>query len=138
MLIDKQNISKFIPQAQPMIMIDCLLENDEKKTITSLSISSENIFCAKGVFREAGLIENMAQTAAVRSGYIAKQNNESVRTGFIGAIKNLRIEKLPACESTIITELTTDYEFDNFSMVSAKIFLDDKIIASCEMKIVLL
>lgn len=138
MLVDKQHIADYIPQAQPMVMIDCLLENNDKNTKTSLTVSKNNIFCIDGIFRESGLIENMAQTAAARSGYFAKENKQKVRTGFIGAVKNLKIEKMPSCGDTIITELTSDYEFDNFSMVSAKIFLDNKIIASCEMKIVLL
>ncbi len=138
MQIDKNEILEYIPQREPMVMVNSLLENSEKLTKTSLLISSENIFCKDGVFREPGLIENMAQTAAVRAGHFAKQNNKKVRTGFIGAIKNLKINILPKVNQTIYTELKSDYEYNDFSIVSAKVFYNEEIAAECEMKIILI
>ena len=53
-----------IPQKPPMVMVDKLIFAEEKKVVTSFLIRRDNIFCSDGVFTEAGLIENMAQTAA--------------------------------------------------------------------------
>ena len=60
---------KLIPQRHPMVMIDKLFFSDAEKCITGLHINEENIFCNNGFFCEPGLIENMAQTAAVHAGY---------------------------------------------------------------------
>jgi len=138
MQINKDEILEYIPQREPMVMVNSLLENTENLTKTSFLISSENIFCQDGFFREPGLIENMAQTAAARAGHFAKQKSEEVRTGFIGAIKNLKIKILPKVNQTIYTELKSDYEYNDFSIVSAKVFYNEKIAAECEMKIILI
>jgi predicted hotdog family 3-hydroxylacyl-ACP dehydratase len=114
------------------------LESNAGTTKTSFLIKETNIFCENEYFQEPGLIENMAQTAAAGSGIIAKQKNEKVRTGFIGAIKNLKIYSFPKIGDTIFTQTKTDFEFDDFSIISAEIMLEDKIIAECEFKIILI
>ena len=68
-LAEGEQLLKFIPQRSPMVMIDKLYFSDAEKCVTGLNISEENIFCRDGFFREPGLIENMAQTAAVHAGY---------------------------------------------------------------------
>lgn len=138
MLVNEKKIQDYIPQRQPIVMISSLLENDNNFTKTSFYISEENIFCKNGKFKEPGLIENMAQTAALRSGYLAKEKYEKVRTGFIGAIKNLKINILPYSGDTIYTELKIDYEYENFSIINAKVFYKNEIAAECEMKIILI
>ena len=65
-------IGHYIPQKSPVIMIGKLLEVTDTKTVTSLLIKDDNLFCSEGLFREPGLIENMAQTAAAGVGYISK------------------------------------------------------------------
>jgi hypothetical protein len=60
-----------IPQRPPFVMIGSLLYNDEKVTRTTYRVSQQNIFVEHGLFREPGLLENIAQTAAARAGYIA-------------------------------------------------------------------
>ena len=82
-----------------MVMIDKLLFSDTEKCITGLHITEENIFCNDGLFREPGLIENMAQTAAVQAGYNSSLKSEQGKfkeapIGFIGAIKDLKIHLL--------------------------------------------
>ena len=82
-MITGKKLFSLLPQTSPMLMIDALVSSDQEKTITNLTISEENIFCINGKFREPGIIENMAQTAAVRSGFNAKNNNEKLKTIFL-------------------------------------------------------
>ena len=44
-----------------------------------------------GYFTEGGLMENMAQTAAARAGYLAKAENKPVSGGYIGAVKDFEV-----------------------------------------------
>ncbi len=138
MKISGEKLLSLIPQTPPMVMIDTLLFSDDKKTKTNLTISDSNIFSKNGRFTEPGLIENMAQTAAVRAGYEAQIKKEKVRIGFIGAIKNLKIHFLPKTKTVIHTEITNDYNLGDVSIISGKVICDDKIAAECEMKIFLL
>ena len=137
-MIKGKELHSLLPQSYPMLMIDTLVSSDKDKTITNLTITEENIFCFNGKFREPGLIENMAQTAAARSGFEAKKNKENLKTGYIGSIKNLQINSLPKINKTIETEIVQKTVIGNISVIEANIILNKEIIAKCEMTIILL
>ena len=63
MLLGTENIVDLIPQKPPMVMVGQLISHDNVSTISAFSLNKENIFCEKGFLSEAGIIENMAQTA---------------------------------------------------------------------------
>jgi predicted hotdog family 3-hydroxylacyl-ACP dehydratase len=134
-IADKDQIIKFIPQKMPMVMVEKLILADEKKTITSLTILPENIFCENGIFREPGLIENMAQTAAAGTGYRSVLKNEDPPAGFIGGIRNLVINTLPRAGQVISTEIIVEHEIFDALVVNGKVYLEGQVIAGCEMKI---
>jgi predicted hotdog family 3-hydroxylacyl-ACP dehydratase len=137
-LIDKNQITEIIPQRMPMVMIDRLLRSDEHLTETSFEITSDNILCRNNFLSEAGLIENMAQTCAARAGYDAKMKNEKVRIGFIGAIKNLKINELPKISDVITTQAIPVNQIGDVSIINATVFLEKTAIAECELKIFLM
>jgi predicted hotdog family 3-hydroxylacyl-ACP dehydratase len=132
---DFDTILRLIPQKPPIVMIEKLISSDEFSTTTSLRISESNIFCSGGVLGEAGIIENMAQTAAVRSGYVASQSNAPIPTGFIGAIKNLEIYFLPAVNTEIVTTITIEYQVLNASLISARVTAQGRVVAESDMTI---
>ncbi|MEO8117090.1 MAG: hypothetical protein ABI653_05520 [Bacteroidota bacterium] len=67
------NILKLIPQRPPFVMVDHLINADEKTAETSFLILPENLLVENGFLSEAGLMENMAQTAAAKAGYEASK-----------------------------------------------------------------
>ncbi len=127
-----------IPQKPPMVMVDRLVEVIDKTTVTSFLIRDDNLFCENGLFREPGLIENMAQTAAAGVG--AKPGVESGKAplGFIGGIRNLKINDFPRAGQQIVTRVTVMHEVFNATIVEGEVYLDEKLIASCELKIFLI
>lgn len=134
-IIDDINlIRKLIPQREPMVMVDKLIFSDETKTRSGLTISLPNIFCEDGVFSESGLIENIAQTAALRIGYFYYQKKQDAPKGYIGAIKNLEIFQLPIVNDNIETEVQVEQEIFGVTLVNAKVWLNGQLIAECEMK----
>lgn len=133
----EETIDQYIPQKAPFIMIGKLLDATSKKTLTSLYIKEDNLFCSEGVFREPGLIENMAQTAAAGIGYVSKSAGMEPPVGFIGGLRNLQIYELPGIGKEIRTEITLDHEIFDATVVSGKIYLKDRCIAECELKIFL-
>jgi hypothetical protein len=64
------SVNELLPQQPPFVMVDGLLHFDKVKTITRLLVKSDNIFVENGEFSASGVIENIAQTCAVRMGYI--------------------------------------------------------------------
>lgn len=142
MLAGKEEINELLPQKPPMVMVDGLLSHDDQRTVSTLTIAAENIFVDKGVLIESGLIENIAQTAALRNGWSARARpgGKALKTppvGVIGGIKNLRIHALPAVGSRIVTEITVITEIMNATVVAGKVEAGGVLFAECEMKIFL-
>ncbi|MDD5570079.1 MAG: hydroxymyristoyl-ACP dehydratase [Bacteroidales bacterium] len=136
-IVDKSKITEYIPQRPPMVMVDNIIFCDEKKIITTLFIDENNIFCRDGFFREPGLIENIAQTAAAKIGYLSKIKGKEVLIGYIGSIKDLIIHFLPAVNTEVTTEVSVENEVMGFTIIHGKVMSSDKIAAECEMRIFL-
>ncbi len=126
-----------IPQKPPMVMIDRIVNVEGKITTTAFMIREDNVFCEEGFFREPGIIENMAQTAAAGAGFKPGIKEGNARLGFIGGIRNLRIYALPKVGDELITRVTVEHEVFNATIVIGKIYLNDEILAECELKIFL-
>lgn len=129
------NVLDLIPQRPPLQMIDKLLYADERSAKGSLRIAADNLFCENGIFRESGLIEFIAQTAAAYMGYRNKLNSSVVKEGYIGAIKNLEINQLPPVDAEIQTEILVENEIIGFTIVTGKVYFEGRCIAACEMRI---
>ena len=135
MIVTKENIHALIPQGPPFVMIDTLVQSGEASTSASLVVRADNIFVEEGLFREAGIVEHIAQTAAARSGYEMQLANGPLRTGYIGAVKNLEIFSLPQIGDELVTEIKIENRIFDITMISGKTHSNGKLVASCEMKI---
>ena len=134
-MITIDNIETLIPQRHPFVMIDKLLSYNETTTKTGFSIKADNIFVEDGLFREPGLVENIAQTAAARAGYVSQTENKPVLVGYIGSISNLRVFFLPKNGDELITEITIENQIFDVTLISGKITCNEQLIAQCKMKI---
>lgn len=70
-------------------------------------------------------------------GYINLLDQERVKLGFIGAVKEMRFLRLPAVGETLTTGITVREEVFGMTLVDAEVRSDDKVIATAEMKIAL-
>lgn len=130
------DIHELLPQHEPFVMVGKLLHYDKDKTVTSTMIQSTNIFVENGLFTASGVIENIAQTCATRIGYINKYIlKKDIQLGFIGAIRNLNLHRMPKVGETIETSILTLEEVFGMTLVSALVKSGDEIIAESEMKI---
>jgi 3-hydroxyacyl-[acyl-carrier-protein] dehydratase len=141
-LLKGKEVSALIPQKPPIELVDTLWYNDDKKTISGFTIPADHLFCEDGLFREPGLIENIAQTAALRVGYMVSlmvSEGQEVKppTGFIGAIKKLSIYTLPLPGTEIMTEVTIENVVFDVTIIKGIIKQNGDTLAECEMKIFL-
>ncbi|GAA0541184.1 3-hydroxyacyl-ACP dehydratase [Chitinophaga japonensis] len=135
MFIHSDNITQYIPQRTPIVMISGILAADEQRTRTGFHVSPDNIFVQNGVLTPPGLMENIAQTAAAGAGYEAVQGQVPVQVGYIGAVKDLEIFELPPAGAFIETTTQITHKVFNATMITGQVMLDGKLIAQCEMKI---
>lgn len=118
------DIKKYLPHRAPMLMVDMILVMDDEIVETVFEIKEGNIFLSDGVFTEAGLIENMAQTCSsvIAKDYFIDENKQEKQevdvVGFISAIKTLKIHSLPKIGSNLFTKaaLMSKYVTDDYSL----------------------
>lgn len=132
------SILQYIPQRAPFVMVDTLLLADDTNTITSFTIPESNPMVEEeGYFTASGLVENMAQSAAAGTGYKAHQSGQPTPIGFIGALKNLTVKRLPKVNDTLTTTIHFGMQVMNAQIIQASIAESGTEIATCELKIFL-
>lgn len=134
-MIPVENIQELIPQRPPFVMVDKVLSFSETGFSTGFGIKADSIFTENGLFKEPGLVENIAQTAAARAGYVSKAENKPVQVGYIGAVNNLEVYALPKTGDELITEITIENQIFDVTLISGKITCNNETIAQCKMKI---
>lgn len=127
-----------IPQKPPMVMVDRIVDIVDKETVTVFRIMEDNIFIENGELTEAGMIENMAQTAAAGNGAKPGISQGEPPMGFIGGIRSLKIRKFPKIGEEIRTQVKVLHEVLDATIAQGEIFLDHQLIAECELKIFLI
>ena len=135
MLATRDDITKYIPQRHPIVMVHALLEADDDHAVTQLTIEPDNIFVSKEYFSEPGLVENIAQTAAMHVGYQCSLKNIPIPIGYIAAVKDLRIQTLPKQNSRITTTVKITNKVLDITVVEGRIEQEGNLLCSCEMRI---
>ncbi|MDR3251468.1 MAG: pseudouridylate synthase [Tannerella sp.] len=134
------NIVDLLPHRPPFIMVDKLIYYDPIVAKTVFTVREDNLFCENGYMEEAGLIENIAQTCAARTGYKEKtepQRSGEIKIGVIGMIKKIDILRKPRIGETLVTTTRFEEEIFNATIVSSTVETGCETIATCELKIYL-
>ena len=132
--LDDIALLELIPQRPPFVMIDRFVSCDQKFATTSLEVGEENILVAEGCLTAAGLMENIAQTCAVRIGYL----NEGMKIGVVGSVNNFEIFRTPKIGERIVTTIEVLEEVFQITLVNAIIHCGEETIAQANMKVALL
>jgi 3-hydroxyacyl-[acyl-carrier-protein] dehydratase len=135
MLATRDDITKYIPQRHPIVMVHELVEADDDHAVTQLTIEPDNIFVSKEYFSEPGLVENIAQTAAMHVGYQCSLKNIPIPIGYIAAVKDLRIQTLPKQNSRITTSVKITNKVLDITVVEGRVEQEGNLLCSCEMRI---
>jgi predicted hotdog family 3-hydroxylacyl-ACP dehydratase len=129
------DIKTLIPQGPPFIMVDRLLFSDGPTTRTSFRVAADNPLTTNSRFSVAGLIENMAQTAAAGAGYAAFAAGGAISSGAIVAINNFEVTRLPELGEELFTEITVTALVADIIVISGRITCGQSVVATGEMKI---
>lgn len=80
-------------------------------------------------------MENIAQTCALRTGYLSF--GSKVRVGVIGGVKRFKVSRFPAVGERLVTTVKEILYVDPALVVDAEVRAGDETVASCEMKVFL-
>ncbi|PZX91979.1 hypothetical protein DOS84_17940 [Flavobacterium aquariorum] len=133
----KDFVETLIPQRFPFVMVDKLYSYSETELVSGFTIQSDAIFLENNYFLESGIIEHMAQSVALHTGYQFYLRNEQAPTGYIGSVKDIKIHNLPKLHDEIRTTVSILQEFGGITLVDVVTKLNDVEIAKGQMKTVL-
>jgi predicted hotdog family 3-hydroxylacyl-ACP dehydratase len=135
MLASRHDIINYIPQRAPFVMVDDLIEATVQGATTQFEILSENVLVQDDMFSEAGLVENIAQTAAAQAGYHAHTHNQPAPMGFIANIKDLKVYQLPKAGSLLTTSVKVVNQVFDMTLCLGEVRSKDEIICQCEIRV---
>lgn len=136
-ITDKDFVQGLIPQKSPFVMVDSLISFSDKNITAALTVDESNILSDAGVLTSSGLIEHMAQTIALYTGFQYYIHDKQAPTGYIGSIKTVDISSLPKVGQTVRTTAEILQEFMGVTLVNIACSLDNIVIASAQMKTVI-
>lgn len=136
-ITDSKVVETLIPQKKPFVMVDALLAFSENKLQSGLQVLDTNIFVKNQRFQESGIIEHMAQSVALYTGYQYHLKNQKAPTGYIGSIKQTKIFQLPKTGQQITSKIQVLQEFAGVTLVEIATSINEEIIATAQMKTVI-
>lgn len=116
-------------------MVHDLLEASDEHAVTRLHVADTNVFAANGFLAEPGLVENIAQTAAVHVGFQCTKKGLPIPIGYIAAIRDLKINQLPAVGTTVTTRVNITNKVLDVTVARGEVESNGSILCSCEMRI---
>ena len=130
------NIKKLIPQREPMVMVSSLESYAENELLAGFEVPAVGTFVADGQLAESGLLEHMAQAVALHTGYSYYLRGEEAPMGYIGAMQQLQIHRLPKVGEQVLSKVLIMQEFMGVTLVEIETTLGGEIIAWARMKTV--
>ncbi len=156
------DVIDLLPQRLPFIMVDKLIHYDQVSAKTIFTVREDNLFCTNGIMEEAGIVENIAQTCAARTGYKQRLENNSlsvsdvvynnlseqkdarkksegdkIKIGVIGMINALEMKRCPLVGEVLETSILIEEEVFSTTFISSEVKINGEIIATCRMKLFL-
>lgn len=135
--MDLEDIKQFIPQREPIIMVDRLVRVAAEEAVTSLVVRDTLCFVNEaGCLSEPGLIEHIAQSASAFAGYAARAAGATKPpVGYIGEVKKFHCYRLPKCGEELLTTIAWGPEVGGVRIVSGETRVADEVVAETQMKI---
>jgi 3-hydroxymyristoyl/3-hydroxydecanoyl-(acyl carrier protein) dehydratase len=135
MELDQFEMTSLIPQRPPFMMVDKILSCDDTDAVTEFLVRQDNILLDGNQLSSAGIVENMAQSCAARMGCVNLLHNRPIKLGFIGEIKNLKINRQPMLNDHLITEVHILMDVFDMTLASVYTKVNGEVIAEARMKL---
>lgn len=133
----REDILTLIPQRDPILMVDELLEAAPDGETATLTVRPGNYFLGEdGRMEETGLLEHIAQSASAVAGHHALAAGATAPpVGYIGEIKKFHCHRLPQTGEELRTTVRLGPEAEGVTLLAAETRADGELVADTQMKI---
>lgn len=131
------DITELLPQKRPFVMVDRLLEYSERHSVTEFVVKEGNPLVIGGVFREGGVMENMAQSCAAHNGWMDFIMHRPVRNGVVGAVRNLEFHSPAAVGDRLVTDVFVLERVFDIVLMRVEVRTGGRLTADGELKLML-
>lgn len=137
MLYEGEGIKLLIPQRDPIMMLDALVEVEGDTCHTQLTVRRNNFFVEEEeqLLSEPGLIEHIAQSASAMAGYRCVIKGEKAPIGYIGEVKKFHCHRRPAVGELLETTITMGAEINGITLITGETKVNGEVVADTQMKI---
>lgn len=138
MILDgKEQICQYIPQRDPIVMVDRLYDFSETASRTGKTVTADNIFVRDGLLEDGAILEHIAQSGALHIGYDCVLHGKPVAIGLIGSINKMQVLRRPAVGEEMTTDITIEAQVGQVTLIGAVTRVGDEVIAQGKMKVAL-
>ncbi|MDR1671685.1 MAG: hydroxymyristoyl-ACP dehydratase [Alistipes sp.] len=130
-------ILDYIPQRPPVVMVDAFYGVEGDISLSGFTVPAGHVFCRDGELDECALVENMAQSAALRVGWLCAREGRPVPLGFIGSVAKCAIARRARAGEELRTTVTVVAEVGNVTLAEAEVASGGEKIGACTLKIFL-
>lgn len=131
----KEEICHYIPQREPIVMVDKLYSFEPDRSETGLTVDGGSIFVENGKLMDGALIEHTAQSGALHIGYDYVSRGQKVPIGLIGSINKYQISRLPKVGESLRTTIIMEARVGDVSLIGITVRVGDEVIAQGKMKV---
>ena len=136
MLYQGEELYKLMPQRDPIVMVDRILDAEGDVVHTGLAVTDRNYFIEEdGRMAEPGLIEHIAQSASAFKGHKALLAGEPLPIGYIGEVKKFHCYVRPAVGDELVTTITLGAEVNGVTLMTGETRCGEVLVADTQMKI---
>jgi radical SAM protein with 4Fe4S-binding SPASM domain len=127
---------QLVPHKQPMLLIDRLLEVQERASLSEMIVRDDMIFVAKdGRLDEASYPEIISQAIAAQEGFRKIGSRGPHQEGFLLGIKNMVISGGARVGDTLRISVLKVAKYGDFGIIQGEVRNGDTLIASGEVKV---
>jgi radical SAM protein with 4Fe4S-binding SPASM domain len=130
------DVSHIIPHKPPMLLIDRLLEVNERASVSEMTVRADMIFVdTDGRLDEVSYPEIISQAVAAHEGFKRFGSRNPLVEGFLLGIRNLEILGESFAGDTLNISLYKKTKFGDFGILTGEVFNGEKLIARGEIKV---
>ncbi len=130
------DVSRLVPHKPPMLIVDKLIEVNERASVSEMEIAKDTIFIGEnGKLDETSYPEIISQAIAAQNGFKNLGNQGGSSEGFLLGIKNLEILGSAGAGDRLRVSVYKVAKYGEFGIIKGEIFKEGNLIASGEVKV---
>ena len=131
------NVGELLPHGEAFRMVGSLVYCDGTRTVTETVVPQEGyLHDDNGHLAPVWFLENMAQTCAVRMGFLsAREGKVQARPGVIAAVKSMDVFAEVKAGDLLRTEMLVGAEAFGMMSCTGRIESDGRTVAEAELKL---